>query len=80
MDIYLLSEWEKPHPDPSVSIESPADRRKRAFTPISRIGMRRKTGECPLYLVKDHNSELTEYQIISLIDQAMHHPLLLKLK
>ncbi|KAJ5686606.1 hypothetical protein N7536_009225 [Penicillium majusculum] len=38
LDIYLLSEWEKPHPDPSVSTESPADRRKRLLRQFLALG------------------------------------------
>ncbi|KAJ5224937.1 hypothetical protein N7468_006162 [Penicillium chermesinum] len=30
LDVYLLSEWDKPHPDPLVSNESPADRKPPA--------------------------------------------------
>lgn len=38
LDVYLLSEWDKPHPDPSIFNESPADRRKRLLRQFLALG------------------------------------------
>ncbi|KAJ5089842.1 hypothetical protein N7532_008526 [Penicillium argentinense] len=38
LEVYFLSEWEKPHPDPSQSNESPADRRKRLLRQFLALG------------------------------------------
>ncbi|KAJ5301090.1 uncharacterized protein N7443_006092 [Penicillium atrosanguineum] len=38
LDVYFLSEWDKPHPDLSVSNESPTDRRKRLLRQFLALG------------------------------------------
>ncbi|KAE8158671.1 hypothetical protein BDV40DRAFT_291589 [Aspergillus tamarii] len=46
LEVYFLSEWEKPHPDPSQSNESPADRRKRLVRQFLALGFE---GRQPYY-------------------------------
>lgn len=38
VEVYFLFEWEKPHPDPSQSNESPADHRKRLLRQFLALG------------------------------------------
>ncbi|KAJ5674681.1 uncharacterized protein N7477_004615 [Penicillium maclennaniae] len=42
LEVYFLSEWEKSHPDPSQSNESPTDRRKRLLRQFLTLGYERR--------------------------------------
>lgn len=39
LDVYFLSEWDKSHPDPSVSNEPPAHRRRRLLRQFLALGV-----------------------------------------
>lgn len=82
LEVYFLSEWEKPHPDPSQSNESPADRRKRLVRQFLALGFEGRQVYTSYHTeCEDHTPRLTpsQYHPDSLTARN-RHPFQLKVK